>query len=181
VKAAAVSETVLVIVDVQGKLAALMTEREMLFRKLAITIQAARILNIPILWCEQVPTALGPTVPQIACHLEGLTPLTKSTFSCWHDSGFRTELLALDRKQVLLCGIEAHICVYQTARDLLHRGFDVQILADAISSRTAGDRDLALQRMHQEGGALCGVEMILFDLLKDAKHPNFKELSRLVK
>jgi nicotinamidase-related amidase len=181
VKAATVGESVLVIVDVQGKLAALMTERDRLYRKLAIVIQAARILHIPILWCEQVPTALGPTVPEIACHLEGLTPLAKSTFSCWHDRAFRSGLLALDRRQVLLCGIEAHICVYQTARDLLHHGFDVHVLADAISSRTVEDRDFALQRIDREGGALCCVEMILFDLLKDAKHPNFKELSRLIK
>lgn len=177
----AVEETVLVLVDVQGKLATLMTGREELLRKLAITVQAARILDIPILWCEQVPTALGPTVPEIASHLEGLTPLAKSTFSCWRDSGFRAALLRENRKKVLLCGIEAHICVFQTARDLLNHGFEVQILADAISSRNAGDCDLALRRMEQEGADLGGVEMVLFDLIKDAKHPKFKALSRLVK
>ncbi len=177
----AVEDTVLVLVDVQGKLATLMAEREELVRKLAIAVQAARILDIPILWCEQVPTALGPTVPDVACHLQGLTPLAKSTFSCWHDSDFRAALLREDRRKVLLCGIEAHICVFQTARDLLTHGFMVEVLADAVSSRSVRDRDLALHRMDQEGADLGNVEMVLFDFLKDAKHPKFKALSRLVK
>jgi nicotinamidase-related amidase len=140
-----------------------------------------RRLGIPILWCEQVPRALGPTVPEVACHLEGLTPLPKSTFSCWGDSAFRREIQALGRKQVLLCGIEAHICVFQTARDLRHHGFGVHVLSDAVSSRSVDDRDLALCRMEQEGVRLCGLEMVLFDLLKDAKHPEFKAISRLIK
>lgn len=176
-----VAETTLVLVDVQGKLAQLMVDKEIFFQRIAIAVKACRILNIPILWCQQVPESLGPTVPEIATHLEGLIPFNKSSFSCWGDPGFRAALLESERNHVLLCGIETHICIYQTARDLCQSGFSVEVLSDAVSSRSIADRNLGLERMAQAGIAISGVEMALFDLLGHAKDPCFRDIARLVK
>jgi nicotinamidase-related amidase len=171
----------LAIIDVQGKLAQLMVDKETLFRNLQILIQAVKILEIPILWCQQVPEALGPTLPEIAELLAGGAPVNKACFSCCGAAGFRTELGRLGRKQVLLCGIETHVCVYQTALDLMQQGLDVTIIADAVSSRTARNREIALTRLAADGARFSSTEMALFELLKTAEHPQFKQIARLVK
>jgi nicotinamidase-related amidase len=171
----------LVIVDVQGKLAQLMVDKETLFKNVRILIQAARILDIPILWCQQVPEALGPTVPEIAELLTGEEPIDKACFSCCGQEQFTAELNALGKEQVLLCGIEAHVCVYQTAMDLMEGGLDVTIVADAVSSRTEQNRETALDRLSAEGANISSTEMVLFELIKTSKHPQFRDIARLVK
>lgn len=171
----------LVVVDVQGKLAQLMFDKEFLFKNIRILIQAARILDIPILWCQQVPEALGPTVPEVAELLADEEPIDKACFSCCGDERFTAELNALGKEQVLLCGIEAHICIYQTAMDLMEGGLDVTIVADAVSSRTEQNKETALDRLSAEGANISSTEMALFELLKTARHPQFREIARLVK
>ncbi len=171
----------LVVVDIQGKLAQLMADKETLFKNARILIQAARILEIPILWCQQAPQALGPTVPEIAELLTDVEPIDKASFSCAAHEPFNVQLDALARRQVLLCGIETHVCIYQTAMDLLRRDFDVTVVADAVSSRTAENKQIALARLAAEGAAVAGTEMVLFELLKTAEHPQFKPIARLVK
>jgi nicotinamidase-related amidase len=176
-----ISNCCLVIVDVQGKLAQLMVDREALFRNIRILIQAARILEIPILWCQQVPAALGPTVGEIAELLTGIEPIDKATFSCCGVEPFTARLDDLGRSQVLLCGIETHVCVYLTAMDLLARGLEPTVVADAVSSRTERNRELALTRLASEGAKIAGTETALFELLRTAKHPQFKQIAKLVK
>jgi nicotinamidase-related amidase len=171
----------LIVVDVQGKLAQLMTDRETLFKNIRILIQAAKILGIPVLWCQQVPESLGPTVPEIAELLTGGEPINKPSFSCCGQERFNAELNALGREQILLCGIETHVCIYQTAMDLMEGGLDVTVLADAVSSRTDQNRQIALTRLAAEGAHVSSTEMALFELLKTARHPRFKEVARLVK
>ncbi len=171
----------LIVVDVQGKLAQLMVDKEALFKNIRILIQAAKILEIPILWCQQVPEALGPTVPEIAELLTGVEPINKASFSCCGQEQFNAELNALGREQILLCGIETHVCIYQTAMDLMEGGLDVTVLADAVSSRTEQNRQTALARLSAEGAHIGCTEMALFELLKTAKHPHFKEIAKLVK
>jgi len=171
----------LVVVDVQGKLAQLMVDKDSLFKNIRILIQAAKILDIPILWCQQVPEALGPTVPEIAELLADEEPIDKACFSCCGEERFTAELNALGKEQVLLCGIEAHICVYQTAMDLMEGGLDVTVVADAVSSRTEQNRETALDRLSAEGANISSTEMTLFELLKTARHPQFREIARLVK
>ena len=171
----------LVVVDVQGKLAQLMWEKEKLFRNIGILVKAAKILGIPILWCQQVPDSLGPTVSEIAELLEGVEPVNKSAFSCCGDEQFNRRLEELGRQQVILCGIETHVCIYQTAADLLSKGFAVEVISDAVSSRTAENRQVGLERMAVDGANLSSVEMALFELLKDAKHPKFRQIAKLVK
>jgi len=171
----------LVVIDVQGKLAQLMVDKESLFRNIRILIQAARILEIPILWCQQVPEALGPTVPEIAELLAREEPIDKASFSCCGEARFMDLFNSLDKDQVLLCGIETHVCVYQTAMDLMEGGLDVTVVADAVSSRTEQNRQIALARLAAEGANVSSTEMVLFELLRTAQHPRFRQIAKLVK
>lgn len=176
-----IANTSLVIVDVQGKLAQLMFEKEELFFNLQRIIQGALLLEIPILWNEQYPEGLGPTIPQVADLLEGQKPYTKKIFSCCGSKDFMAQLAASKRKQVLLVGIETHVCVYQTAQDLINAGYEVQVVADAVSSRTEQNKEIGLERMREVGAGLTSVETCLFELMHTAEHPQFKAISKLVK
>ena len=171
----------LVVVDVQGKLAQLMQGRQALFKNIQILIKAANILNIPILWCQQCPDSLGPTVPEIAQLLAGNEPINKSAFSCCGTEQFNSKLNELARHQILLCGIETHVCIYQTAVDLFRKGFNVNVIADAVSSRTFDNKQIAISRMTAEGVNISCTEMALFELLKSADHPKFKQIATLIK
>ena len=171
----------LVVVDVQGKLAKLMYDKQALFKNIQILIKAAEILNIPILWCQQCPDALGPTIPEIEQLLTDNEPIDKSAFSCCGAEQFNIKLNDLKRRQALLCGIETHVCIYQTAVDLLRKGFSVDVVADAVSSRTPENKQIAINRMTAEGINISCTEMALFELLKTAEHPQFKQVAKLVK
>ena len=176
-----INDCCLVLVDVQGKLAQLMVNKETLFKNIRILIQAVKLLDIPVVWCQQVPKALGPTVPEIAELLAGEEPIDKASFSCWGHEPFRSRLHATDRRQALLCGIETHVCIYQTASDLLRHGFGVTVVADAVSSRTAENRQIGLDRIAAAGAMTASTEMVLFELLKTAEHPQFRQIAKLVK
>lgn len=176
-----VSNTVLVIVDVQEKLWRVTYEKGKLLDNLCRLIQGIQVLNIPILMTEQYPQGLGPTVPEIKALLPAIKPVAKVSFSCCGDTNFLKELKALDRNQILITGIESHVCVYQTAVDLLNSGYEVQAVTEGISSRTPENRQLGLHRIEEAGGKLAGVEMVLFELLKTAGSEQFKAISRIVK
>ncbi len=176
-----IQQCCLVVVDVQGKLAQLMCARELLFKNIQILIQAAKILDIPILWAQQCPAALGPTVTEIAELLTDHEPINKSAFSCCGQESFNARLNELRRSHVLLCGIETHVCIYQTAVDLLRKGFRVDVPADAVSSRTLDNKQIALRRMAAEGAHISSVEMALFELLRTAEHPKFRQIAKLIK
>jgi nicotinamidase-related amidase len=171
----------LVVVDVQGRLAQLMHDKQALFTNIQILIKAAKILDIPILWCQQNPDSLGPTISEIAELLTDNEPINKSSFSCCSNDTFNTKLQALNRSCVLICGIEAHVCIYQTAADLLRKGYEVNVIADAVSSRTQENKNFALSRLAAEGAKISCTEMALFELLKTAEHPKFKQIAKLIK
>jgi nicotinamidase-related amidase len=171
----------LVVVDVQGKLATLMYDRETLFKNIQILIEAAKILDIPILWCQQCPDALGPTVPQIADLLADIQPINKASFSCCGDAQFISKLNSINRPQILLSGIETHVCIYQTAVDLREKDYGVNVIADAVSSRTLDNKQTAITKMQMMGINIYSTEMALFELLKTANHPKFKQIAKLVK
>ncbi|MBA7696205.1 hypothetical protein ES703_104848 [subsurface metagenome] len=158
-----------------------MYERDVLFKSIQILIKAAKILSIPILWTQQQPQAIGVTVPQINQLLTDNEPINKACFSCCGLKEFNDKINALGRKQVLLCGIEAHVCIYQTAAELIASGKEVHVIADAVSSRTKENKQIALERMITEGVKLSSVEMAVFELLKTAEHPQFKQVIQLVK
>ncbi|MBN1366877.1 MAG: hydrolase [Dehalococcoidales bacterium] len=176
-----VSNTILIIIDVQEKLWRVMYENEKLSDNLQRLIRGIQILNIPIILTEQYPQGIGPTVPEIAALLTDIKPLAKLSFSCCGDTNFLKILKNIDRKQVLVTGIESHVCVYQTAVDLLNSGYEVQAVTECVSSRTAENRLLGLQRIESAGGKLTGVEMALFELLKTAGNEQFKAINKIVK
>ncbi|MBW2568365.1 MAG: hydrolase [Deltaproteobacteria bacterium] len=173
--------TVLVIIDVQGKLAQLMHGKSMLFDNLQRIIKGSRVLDIPIVWVEQNPEGLGPTIPEVADLLSDIQPISKYSFSCCGSDTFLQELDGLNRKQVLITGIETHICVYQTAVDLLDLQYEVQVVSDAVASRTAENIQIGLEKIRDAGGALTSTETALFELIKVGKGDKFKEILRLVK
>lgn len=176
-----VDNTVLLVVDVQGRLAEVMHDREPLLENVRRIIQGAQVLDLPIVVTEQVPEKLGATRSEISPYLQGIDPIAKRSFSCCGDETFVDVLTGLNRKQVLMAGIEAHVCVYQTAVDLLEQGYEVQLVADAVSSRTPENRQLGLDRMKAAGASLTSTEMALFELLRVAEGPKFKAISKLVK
>ncbi len=178
---AKIDQACLVIVDIQGKLAQLMHEKDVLFAQTEILVKAFTELNMPILWCQQVPEALGPTVEPIRTLLSHTHPINKACFSAWQNPEFQAQLIKSDCSQVVICGIETHICIYQTARDLLENGYDVEIVAEAVSSRTAGNKAIGLNRIQQKGAQVTSVEMLLFDLLETAEHSAFRSLAKLIK
>ena len=171
----------LIVVDVQGKLAQLMYGKETLFKNIQALIKSAKILNIPILWCQQCPDSIGPTIPEIAELLCKNEPINKAAFSCCGADQFNSKLNELDRNQVILCGIETHVCIYQTAVDLLRKGFSVDVISDAVSSRTPENKQIGIDRIASEGATISCTEMALFELLKTAEHPQFKNIAKLIK
>jgi len=175
------ADTALVLVDVQAKLAPAMHDKEVLLDNLERLVRGVRILGVPILWTEQNPAGLGSTLPEFADLLPDQKPVSKFSFSCCGSEQFRNELNALKRKNLLIAGIEAHVCVYQTAADLIHLQYEVQIVADAVASRTPENKRIGLEKSKSVGASLTSTETVLFELLKDAKNEKFKEIVKIVK
>ncbi len=173
--------SILILIDVQGNLAHQMYEKETLFEALVKMIKGARALEIPIIWVEQNPKGLGETIPVVADLLTNQSKVAKSTFSCLGDQEFLRQLDRESKNQVMLVGIEAHVCVYQTALDLLKKDYQVTIITDAISSRTKENKLLALENLRAAGALMSSVEMALFEMLKKAEGPVFKEIIKIVK
>ena len=176
-----IDKTIFVLVDVQGKLAQVMHDRDTLFRNLQILVQGVQALEIPILWVEQIPEKMGPTIPELQELLIGLQPVCKQAFSAWGEPAFVTALRNTDCRQVVLAGIETHVCVYQTTRDLAANGYAVEVVADAVSSRTARNRRIGLGKAQAAGAVLTSVETCLFELLATSTHPAFRRILKLVK
>jgi hypothetical protein len=171
----------LTVIDVQGALARAVHEPERCSAALQTLIHGLRGMEIPVLWLEQNPRHLGPTTPEIAACLTGLEPIPKMTFSCCGCEAFMDALAASGRTHVLLAGIETHICVYQTARDLCTAGYTAEIVADAVSSRSVENIRLGLDKSRACGAMITSVETVLFELLRTAESPHFKSVLRLIK
>ena len=169
--------TALVVVDVQEAFRPHVQAFEDTARASATLVQAAKVLGLPIVVTEQYPQGLGDTVPELAEHLEGVERLPKVCFSAAAADGFDLA----GRDQALVCGIETHVCVSQTAHDLLDRGVEVHVAADAVSSRTAENRQVGLHKMETSGAVLTSVETALFELVGAAGSDEFKQIQRLVK
>jgi nicotinamidase-related amidase len=173
--------TALVVVDVQeGFRPAVLDFSEMVANVVRL-VRGARILGLPTFVTEQYPKGLGSTVPEVAEHLDDVIPIEKTCFSALEAKGFAAALGDTGRDQVVLCGIEAHVCVNQTAQDLIDAGREVHIAQDAVSSRTAANRTLGLHRMERAGAVATSTETALFELLREAGTPEFKEVQALVK
>jgi len=176
------NNAVLLVIDVQGKLAQLMHQKESFFANVERMVRGAQILELPLIWTEQAPDKLGQTIPQLRDPLlQTNQPIAKLSFSCCGHPPFMEQFEALNRTQVLVTGLETHICVYQTSLELLNQGYEVQVVTDAVSSRTAENKQVGLERLREAGAKLTSTEMSLFELLRVADGPKFKAISRLVK
>ena len=146
-----------------------------------ILIQGLRILDIPMLITQQYTKGLGMSDSSIYLHTGTMEYLEKRTFSCWKDDTIRRRIEASGRRQIILFGIEAHICVLQTALDLVHAGYETILVTDCTSSRRLSDKGTALQRMIQEGISVTTYESLLFELMETSLHPHFRDISALIK
>jgi len=173
--------TFLVLVDFQERLFPVMHDREELLRNVLKLVQGAKVLEIPIVLTEQYPKGLGPTLPEIQELLPEIKPIEKVCFNCCDEGAFGRALDSLKRKQVLIAGIEAHICVYQTAMALFRSGYEVQVVVDCVSSREPENKRVSLFKMGAAGVSPTTVEMALFELLKVARGDKFKQISDIVK
>jgi len=171
----------LLLVDVQEKLVA-MLEKNTVVKKSNILLKAANILGIPTIVTEQYPQGLGKTVDYVAEQINENTEIfEKTSFSVLKDEGFLEKLKSYGKKQIIIGGIEAHICVHQTTADLLEQGFDVYVVKDACASRKKDDFKTGIRLMKHNGARITDTEIVLFELLKSSKHPKFKEIQALVK
>ncbi|MEZ8721811.1 hydrolase [Vibrio pomeroyi] len=174
-------KTGLVVVDVQGKLARLVDESETLIANCGKLIEGAQVLGLPIVSLEQNPDKLGATVDELNDLLSDSKPIPKFTFNACNEPKFVEAVQAKDVDTWLVCGIEAHICVYQTAMGLLELDYKVQVVGDCISSRTALNKKLAIRRLRDAGVQVTGLEMSLYELVKDCRAPEFKSILSLIR
>ncbi|MAB90206.1 MAG: hydrolase [Planctomycetes bacterium] len=174
-------DSALVVIDCQERLWRVISGAEVLERQLAILMRGARILQVPVVVTEQYPKGLGPTVQSLKDAAGDAPVLEKMTFSCAGDDGFQSRIRELERGTVVVCGIEAHICVLQTALDLLADGYAVQVVADGIGTRAPSNRDVALRRLEQAGAVITCVESLLFEWMERCDAAAFKEIQGLLK
>jgi nicotinamidase-related amidase len=168
---------VVLVVDVQEGFRKAVPDFDAVAASVGTLVQGANALGVPVRVSEQYPKGLGHTAPEVADHLDGVRPVEKTCFSAERAGG----LDIADDAQVVLCGIESHICAWQTARDLLERGVEVHVVRDGVASRTRENRELGIELMERAGAAPTSVEAALFELLGAAGSDEFKAVQRLVK
>lgn len=170
----------LLVVDVQERLLPAMSEPAVIERNCSVLMESAQQLGVPMLLSEQYPKGLGHTIPSLAANAPEGSTFAKVDFSCCRDAAIMKEIENFSRKQAILCGVESHVCVLQTALDLQQRGFDVFVAIDATGSRSEESKQIARDRMVAAGVTVVTTEMVVFELLKTAASPQFKALSRLI-
>ncbi|HEX8289729.1 MAG TPA: isochorismatase family protein [Pyrinomonadaceae bacterium] len=172
----------LVVVDVQEAFRSAIPEFPQIASRISIAVRGFQILNLPVLVTEQYPKGLGRTAEEI---LFSMPPefefVEKTAFSSYGAVSFIEKLQSTRASQIVLCGLESHICVNQTAHDLLNQNYEVHLLTDCIGSRYSQDKETAISKMQTGGAILSTMEMALFELLRDARHEQFKEIQSLIK
>lgn len=175
------NRSVLVLIDIQERLFPHVHEHKQMLTRVDLLLTAAALMKIPILLTEQYPKGLGSTIEEIRKNLPEIQPLEKMDFSCVPAKGFRERLSFLRRDQILLAGIETHICVTQTALDLAAQGESVFVVADATSSRRSLDAQIALHRLSQYGLAIVTAETVVFEWLRRAGTEQFRAMQPKLK
>ena len=170
--------TALLLVDLQERLMPAIYDGEVVVARAVRLAEAARLLEVPVRATEQYPAGLGPTVPPLAAYPQAV--LAKTTFSAVQDPGF-SGLLPAGTSAIVVAGCEAHVCVLQTVLGLLPRGHRVLLAADAVGSRDPADRAAAIDRARVHGVEIVTTEMVLFEWLRDSRHPKFREVQNLLK
>ena len=172
--------SVLIILDIQERLISNIIDRETIIWNSRRLIEAANIFNITVLYTEQNPNKLGPTLESLRSNLNS-NIFPKMTFSCLGNLKIEEKLENKKAEIIYLAGLETHICVMQTAIDLINLGYKVYVLADAVGSRSKIDHEIGLKRLEQEGIVITTTESMLFEWCYTSERPEFKEISRLVK
>ena len=178
-----VDRAMLLVIDLQEKLLPLVDGHAGLVDAANRLIRAAGLFKLPVVVTEQYPKGIGSTDEQLSASLARVAPttLTKMAFSCCGDDRIREKLRELDREQIIVCGIETHVCVQQTVLDLVTMDYQVFVCADAVGSRARLDHDVALHRMRQAGAAVTTVESVLFELCVECGTERFKAMLELIK
>ena len=175
-------QAALVVIDVQEAFRSVIPEFSMVASRISTVIRGFQVLGAPVLVTEQYPKGLGPTAEEITFVLpDDLQVFEKTAFSSCGAAPFVAKLEELGTKQVVICGLETHICVNQTAHDLLDRGFQVHVLMDCVCSRFEYNKSAGLAKMQQSGAIPSSVEMALFELMRDSRHEQFKEIQNIIK
>ena len=170
-----------IIVDIQERLFPHMFEKEELERNVGILIKGLKLLNVPLLITEQYSKGLGKTIPSVSDNMGNIEPIEKISFSCCDESRFLKELNMLNKKFVILAGIETHVCILQTVLDLIDSGFHPVLVEDCVSSRKENDKNIAVERIRSAGAIITTYESILLELCRVAGTETFKEISGLIK
>jgi len=174
-------DSVLIVIDMQERLIPVMQSPARTIKNTSLLVSAARELDVPVLLTEQYPAGLGPTVQQIA-KVAGDSPImSKMHFSCMEDEDFSKTFHALGRRQAIISGMEAHICVVQTAASLMEEGFEVFVVSDATASRTLESEKACIERLSASGVGIVTTEMVIFEWLGKAGTPAFKRLLPMIK
>ena len=173
-------DTAFVLIDIQEKFLPVIYDIQGVIDNANRLVQGASILNIPLLVTEQYPKGLGKTVDSIGFN-DGQEIIEKIAFDCFGCDEFVNKINQLNRKSLVIFGIEAHVCVLKTSLEALNRGYEVHLIADAVSSRTQRNRDIAIERMRLSGALIASTEMILFQLMDQAGTDEFWAISKLVK
>lgn len=174
-------QSCLIVIDMQERLVPAMQAPARTIKNTKLLIKTATRLSIPVMLTEQYPTGLGRTVPDIKTAAEDLPVYEKVHFACMEDEQFAKAFRALNRKQAIITGMEAHICVMQTAAKLMDEGFEVFVVTDATSSRTLESEKACLDRLQAIGAGIVTTEMVVFEWLGQAGTQAFKELLPLIK
>ena len=175
-------KTALIVVDLQEAFRPVIHEFDKIAARSAVMVRAAEMLNVPVLVTEQSPGKLGATVPEIKSVLPAESAaVVKTAFSCCGSSYLNEQLRNRKVNQVMLCGIEAHICMSQSVHDLLALGYQVHVLEDCVSSRTPANHEVGLAKMRRSGALPSSSEMALFEMMRDARHEHFRAISKMIK
>ncbi|MGI8495658.1 MAG: isochorismatase family protein [Pyrinomonadaceae bacterium] len=176
------SKTVLVVIDFQEAFRSAIPDFALIASRISMAVRGFQILDVPIIVTEQYPKGLGRTAEEILFTLPAeFEFFEKSAFSSCGAQGFKNKLQELNASQIVLCGVETHVCVNQTAHDLLDENYQVHLLTDAVASRYSHDNQAGLEKMRMNGVVSSSVEMALFELMRDSKHEQFKEIQNLIK
>jgi nicotinamidase-related amidase len=174
-------DSILVVIDPQEKLVKMIHNREEVVETIARLLKFAAIFDIPVVLTEHYPQGLGYTVDEVKEALASYQPVIKRVFSCFGVPEFAEALAAMERKRLLVTGIETHICVSQTVHDAMHRGYRVQVVADGTGTRKREDHEIALARMHSEGAVITTSESLIYEVTCRADGAEFKQVLDLVK
>lgn len=174
-------QTAAVMIDIQEKLYPVMYNKEALLDRLVILVKGLKLLKIPVVAAQQYTKGLGETIEPLRSLFSDFTIVEKTCFSCCDEPVLMDEITALDKKSIIVAGIESHVCVLQTVTDLLEKGYTPVVIADCISSRNPYDKEIAVERMRSEGAVITTCESILFELCRTSGAEEFRSISKLVK